>query len=304
VPYIIVVIPLIALCVAGTTGALAGLAMGRSFAGSGSDADQPAEVSPDPLAGIAVPARTEPARTQRWLAGAALAAIVAASAVLVRVNELPGAYRIAGYAAIVASGCGAALVAVAWLQGYPVGFWARLLANPKASLAGGCPAVVPSPVEPGAAGRASSGAGRRWPRLVGGAGFVAAVLVLLGGLAPGWILRYAGGDLRTSAPDDGVTASHDWMLDNVEAHETVIVEDTVWLDLVQAGFDPDQVVWFYKVDLDPGVEVTWRDTDYVSLHDYVADDPRPILAEILDHAEPAASFGDGIGRVTVWEVQN
>ena len=136
----------------------------------------------------------------------------------------------------------------------------------------------------------------------GGAVLAGVIATLAFALAPAWASTHAGGELTTPTADAGVSGAQDWVLANVPTDATLIVEDSMWLDLVLAGYERDNVVWFFKVDLDPGVQIDPVQVDYVVLHDYVADGARPVLASTLQLAEPVASFGEGVGRMTVWEV--
>ncbi|MEM9132843.1 MAG: glycosyltransferase [Actinomycetota bacterium] len=132
---------------------------------------------------------------------------------------------------------------------------------------------------------------------------VGLALVLAFVIVPHWSATHVDGDLRSAAPDAGITGAQDWLEANVDPTASVVVEDTIWLDLVHAGFEPDKVIWFFKVDLDPAVKAGPDNVDYVVLHNYLAEEARPILADILDHSEIVATFGQGIGEVSVWRVQ-
>ena len=47
----------------------------------------------------------------------------------------------------------------------------------------------------------------------------------------------------------------------------------VWLDLVRDGRQREDVVWFYKLDLDPAIELPggWRSIDYMVLVTFQGD---------------------------------
>jgi hypothetical protein len=98
----------------------------------------------------------------------------------------------------------------------------------------------------------------------------------------------------------------------------LLVDDTVWVDLVDHGFDePYRVVWFYKLgavnNLDPSVRRTigggWRDFQYVivtlSMRAALVgsgSQALPQVAQAVAHSHPVASFGSGPAAVIVRRV--
>lgn len=136
---------------------------------------------------------------------------------------------------------------------------------------------------------------------VGSLAVVGATLAL--GIAPHWLDVHRQGDLRSAVADSGTAGAESWLVANVDRNDTLVVEDTIWLDMVQAGFERDNVIWFFKVDLDPGVDANPASVDYVALHTYMAEEARPRLAAIIDASEEVATFGEGIDEVTIWRVR-
>jgi hypothetical protein len=59
----------------------------------------------------------------------------------------------------------------------------------------------------------------------------------------------------------------DYIVKNVPKDAVIAVDDNLWGDLVRKGFI--NVVWFYKLDLDPAVQVQYLKNGYKSV-DYVA----------------------------------
>ena len=86
---------------------------------------------------------------------------------------------------------------------------------------------------------------------------------------------------------------------NIGHNSRLIVDDSMWLDLVEAGFQQTKVVWYHKVDTDPEVAGMapngWRDYDYViSTNSIRTDyDGAPMVAQALTNSVVVASFGDG-----------
>ena len=144
-------------------------------------------------------------------------------------------------------------------------------------------------------------AGRR-PRIAVLAALIAVAAVVV---LPGWYV----GDKRALVSDDnaGYAAAAQWMRSQVpdKRDTTVVVDDVLWLDLVRAGYTPDHVIWFYKLDLDPAVAkrlpAGWRDVDYVVSTSALRQDPNslPTVRALMSHSTTVASFGDGDGRIEI-----
>ncbi|MEE1756261.1 ArnT family glycosyltransferase [Streptomyces sp. SP18CS02] len=150
---------------------------------------------------------------------------------------------------------------------------------------------------------------RRLPRTAGAAVFAALLLTGAFHTVPQW---YEGG--RTAMTDDpnaSFRAAAAWM-DPAAGHVSdpagtrVLVDDSLWLDLVHHGYRPGTgAIWFYKADLDPAVtEVLdrgWRDVDYVISTPTVRRDAKdlPTVADSLRNSEAVATFGEGAQRVEI-----
>ncbi|MFG3495175.1 ArnT family glycosyltransferase [Streptomyces sp. NPDC047928] len=90
------------------------------------------------------------------------------------------------------------------------------------------------------------------------------------------------------------------------ASKRVLVDDSLWMDLVHQGYRPGTgAIWFYKADLDPAVSRVlddgWRDIDYIVSTPTVRRDAKdlPTVADVLEHSEPVATFGEGEQRVEI-----
>ena len=100
------------------------------------------------------------------------------------------------------------------------------------------------------------------------AGAVAAVLVVL--VTPGWaVAAHQAATTDANAPRTAALAA---VLAEVPRTDRVLVDDTYYVDLVEAGFEPRYgAVWFYKMDLQAGLDPSvverlpggWRDLDWV-----------------------------------------
>jgi hypothetical protein len=143
-------------------------------------------------------------------------------------------------------------------------------------------------------------------RVAGAVAMVAVVAVALLAL-PRW---YQGDrDLMTVDHDKPFRQAEAWINGHVPHRGRLLVDDSLWVDLVQDGYPPGQVVWFYKLDTDRDVRARyprgWRDFDYVvsaaTLRAFP--DRLPQVAEAVRHSRPVASFGHGYERVEIRKIQ-
>lgn len=277
----------------------------RPSSGSVFDPTQPAHrivsewLDLDPwLVGVAL-VLALPALLSRNLRATALALVLPAVAVL-RGGYLPGPFVIGllPFAALLVAGMGDAL-------------WRRPLSRRRTSAVRRLEAVGLSPP----ADDHPPSKWRRVPLAVRRSLVVAAVLLAGILVGPQW----AQGDNRLMTADSGapLVQATQWVDDNVPRSSQMLVDDSLWVDLVERGFDPDLgVVWFYKLDfsanLDPSVAHRlpdgWRHFDYVVftpvMRSALDDLPRG-LAEVrsaLGHSTVVASFGGREDRVEVRRV--
>lgn len=154
---------------------------------------------------------------------------------------------------------------------------------------------------------------RRTPSWLAPAAVGGVFLVLAAFAVPTWV----SGD-RALAAADHVTptkAAARWLEQHPQPGR-LLVDDTVWADLVSHGYRPADVVWFYKLDfvnnLDPSVRERihgWSDFHVVLLTPVVRQALRGndgsflLVRQAVAHARPVASFGRGHDRVEVLVVQ-
>ena len=133
---------------------------------------------------------------------------------------------------------------------------------------------------------------------------VVAVLLAATVVAPRWYV----GDRRALTANDNaayVQAAHYL---RAQPPSTIVVDDVLWLDCVNAGYPSDRVIWFYKLDLDSEVAARlpggWSDVDYIVSTPAVRQDPGtlPTVTALLDHSTVIASFGPADGLIEIRQV--
>jgi hypothetical protein len=134
------------------------------------------------------------------------------------------------------------------------------------------------------------------------------ILLCLAAVAPRWYV----GDRRALTADDNAPYARaaDYLRGQLPGREgaTVVVDDVLWLDCVNAGYPPDKVIWFYKIDLDSAVAKRlpdgWRDVDYVVSTPAMRQDPNslPTVRTLLTNSTVIASFGPQGGQIEIRRV--
>jgi hypothetical protein len=150
-----------------------------------------------------------------------------------------------------------------------------------------------------------AGAPRR--RLTGGraagAVWIAAVLAAAVVAVPNTATQLRG--FLLADLDKPVRQAQQWVQTNVPQESRVIVDDAMWVDLVESGFDRDNVIWYYKMDTDSAVQAKspngWRDADYIVTTDSMRTFPTtfPEVKGAIDNSELVATFGSGTQAVEV-----
>lgn len=146
-------------------------------------------------------------------------------------------------------------------------------------------------------------------RLLGPMVACACLVVGLASAVPAWA---KSDHYLLSANDDGTyLAAEHWVEAHVPRYERVLVDDDAWVDLVRAGFPPNQVVWFYKLGTDPEVDRRfpdgWRDFQYIIAGHtirYIHVSTTMWTIQALEHSTPVATFGTGQWSVEVMKVDS
>ena len=172
---------------------------------------------------------------------------------------------------------------------------------------------------PAGRARANRGVGADWPRTVVTLGRrvtvlgIFAALVLLAG--PTWVAADQA-EMRPNTASTNFTAAEQWVEAEIPHRDTLLIPDTMWVDLVDHGFPPAHVVWFFKLgytQYDPSAVVhrvpTWRGIDFIVSDDNLrnslfgssslpADQTRLALA----HSTVVTRFGTGNGQIDILRV--
>jgi hypothetical protein len=160
--------------------------------------------------------------------------------------------------------------------------------------------------------RAAQFAAARWRVAAHPAAVALAVMAPLAVVAPQW--RAADGHAMRADQTTSSVAATRWISERVDKRARLLVDDTFYVDLVRAGFEPRfGVVWFYKLDfttnLDPSVARAlpkgWRAFDYVVSSDVIRSalkrSPHSLrqVRLALANSREVAHFGSGASRVEV-----
>jgi hypothetical protein len=126
-------------------------------------------------------------------------------------------------------------------------------------------------------------------------------------VGPHWSQRDR--DLMTADHDRPFRQAEAWIAHNVPHKARLLVDDALWVDLVERGYPPGQVIWFYKLDTDRDIQGRyprgWREFDYVVSSETLRSfpDSLPQARETLRRSTVVASFGRGSQRVEIRKVQ-
>ncbi|WP_144784180.1 glycosyltransferase [Microbacterium sp. BH-3-3-3] len=136
-----------------------------------------------------------------------------------------------------------------------------------------------------------------------GVALASGLIVALLAAGPLWAAQLRG--FLLADLDRPLRDAETWMTQNAPGDARMLVDDAMWVDLVDAGFDRENVVWYYKADTDTDVQRLapdgWRDYDYVITTDSMRTFPTefPTVRQAIDNSVVVASFGEGAQKVDV-----
>ncbi|MDQ1135498.1 intracellular septation protein A [Microbacterium sp. SORGH_AS 1204] len=140
-------------------------------------------------------------------------------------------------------------------------------------------------------------------RRFGGVALASGLLVALVSAGPLWATQLRG--FLLADLDRPLRDAEAWMSQNAPGDARMLVDDAMWVDLVEAGFAREDVVWYYKADTDTDVQDLapdgWRDYDYVITTDSMRTFPTesPTVRQAIENSVVVASFGQAAQQVDV-----
>ena len=147
--------------------------------------------------------------------------------------------------------------------------------------------------------RSGSSRRRRGLGVLGGVVLLAAAI----GAIPLWGAQL--NDLVSTDRDRPVRSALNWITENLPRNSRLLVDNSVWVDLVNAGFARENVVWSQKLDTDAGVKAQsprgWRDSDFVVSTAAVPGVSHRRASAIAAQANSTvvASFGETLNSVRI-----
>jgi 4-amino-4-deoxy-L-arabinose transferase-like glycosyltransferase len=133
--------------------------------------------------------------------------------------------------------------------------------------------------------------------------WVAVTAVAAVAIVPLWTSQLRGFFL--SDLDAPMRDAQGWISDNVPKDSRLLVDDAMWVDLVDDGFARDNVIWFYKLDTDGAVQAQspngWRDSDFIVTTESVrtSGGSSEGIRQALENSTVVASFGTDDQEVDV-----
>ncbi|BDZ49927.1 hypothetical protein GCM10025867_21680 [Frondihabitans sucicola] len=141
---------------------------------------------------------------------------------------------------------------------------------------------------------------------VGATAWLVVSALAVAAIVPLWTVQLRG-FLQTDL-DAPMVSAEQWVDDNVPHDSRLLVDDSMWVDLVKDGFARDNVIWFYKIDTDGAVEAQspngWKDSDYIVTTDSVRTSAggSKQVQDALKNSTVVATFGSANQMVDVRQI--
>ncbi|MFJ3384239.1 MULTISPECIES: ArnT family glycosyltransferase [unclassified Curtobacterium] len=142
-------------------------------------------------------------------------------------------------------------------------------------------------------------------RVLGGTWAIVTVAALVAAV-PLWGSQLRG--FLVTDLDKPMAQAENWIGDNVDKRSRMLVDDAMWVDLVNDGFARNNVVWYYKLDTDGAVEKQspngWKDSDYVVTTDSMrtGGNSSSDVRQAIANSTSVATFGTGNQAVDVRQI--
>jgi hypothetical protein len=155
----------------------------------------------------------------------------------------------------------------------------------------------------------ASPAGSGWSRVADpsiAAAVTLAAIGLTGGLSALAAPRWVHSDLEQMRMDDSAPtrAAVNWLAMHAVRTDRVLVDDTVWTDLVERGFNHKRTIVFWKFDRDPAIRLRWSQFNYFVRSNALAGDLEwvPKTRQVLKHSRTVAIFQNHVERIEIRRV--
>lgn len=148
---------------------------------------------------------------------------------------------------------------------------------------------------------------------VGQVAALAAAAVLLAGTGVQWAAKNA--DALLDRPNDPYYAALSYVQQNLDPNVPILVDDSYWNPLVDAGWDSDGwhgAIWYFKLDLDPVARERelpegWKDVEYILVNDVMVQNfdglsKLPQLSEGYRHSHVLQQWGSGQEQVQLRKI--
>ena len=144
---------------------------------------------------------------------------------------------------------------------------------------------------------------------------VASALTLAAVVAVGaqWATKNA--DALTDRPNESYYQALDYLEENVDRRSSILVDDSYWNPLVDAGWSSDGwhgAIWYFKLDLDPvaresDLQNGWKDIDYILVNDVMVQNldglsKLPQLSDAYKHSHVLQQWGSGQNKVQLRKI--
>ena len=140
-------------------------------------------------------------------------------------------------------------------------------------------------------------------RKVAAVAWSALVIVAVVAASPLWFTQLRG---FLQADQDGPSRQAvEWVDQYVPESSRLLVDDSMWVDLVNAGFARDNVIWYYKIGQDAQVDAQspngWKDSDYIITTDSMRtfQGTYKQVSNAIANSTEVAHFGSGTQEVDV-----
>ena len=135
-----------------------------------------------------------------------------------------------------------------------------------------------------------------------------AAIGLTGGLSALAAPRWVHSDLEQMRTDDSAPtrAAVNWLAMHAGRTDRVLVDDTVWTDLVERGFNHERTIVFWKFDRDPAIRLRWSQFNYFVRSNALAGDLEwvPKTRQVLKHSRTVAVFQNHVERIEIRRVMS